>query len=377
MLTKWESALKSNKEVIVFGQSDYSARLIAYIEKITDRRVQIIEFIFSLTIDKTDETNFEYSSRIIELENIKDKSLPVFVAFSHKNHDKSCEFLRNVGFYNLILYDSGLDNEMKKQYFKLIFEERGMCFNEIDELSKKDFLTVYIARNIHDKETKDKRNISCWEEEIQVGKALTDKKICNTTDDTGDNISTRNKRYCEMTAAYWAWKNVKSNYIGLSHYRRRFKNLDEIALGLGTNNIDAVLPLPTLAEKSFRSDYLEKHIPDVSQVMLDILKEKYPEDEESFRKILDDKIFYASNMWILKKNVLDDFLGWMFPILFEIEKRISNKYKLDGNLPKRADGLDDYYNRYAGFCSERLETLYFIKNYKKFSIYHVEKDFLS
>lgn len=39
-------------------------------------------------------------------------------------------------------------------------------------------------------------------------------------DDTGDNISEKRGRFCELTVQYWAWKNVDADYYGLCHYRR-------------------------------------------------------------------------------------------------------------------------------------------------------------
>ncbi len=42
---------------------------------------------------------------------------------------------------------------------------------------------------------------------IQVGTALASNKLLGMLhDDEGDNISNKNKTYCELTAQYWAWK---------------------------------------------------------------------------------------------------------------------------------------------------------------------------
>lgn len=44
---------------------------------------------------------------------------------------------------------------------------------------------------------------------IQVGKNLSKIQLDMMGDNTGRNISSLNPYFCELTAQYWAWKNLK------------------------------------------------------------------------------------------------------------------------------------------------------------------------
>ena len=57
---------------------------------------------------------------------------------------------------------------------------------------------------------------------VHVGAAGKTPLVGMQPDDEGANISDRNFTYSELTAQYWAWKNLDADYVGLCHYRRYF-----------------------------------------------------------------------------------------------------------------------------------------------------------
>ena len=67
---------------------------------------------------------------------------------------------------------------------------------------------------------------------IQVGKDISSIDLGIQGDNVGDNISVKNRSYCELTAMYWAWKNLRNiGYIGLNHYRRYFNFYEKGTIG--------------------------------------------------------------------------------------------------------------------------------------------------
>ena len=207
---------------------------------------------------------------------------------------------------------------------------------------------------------------------IQVGRKLSQNKLAIQGDDEGDNISIKNPYYCELTALYWAWKNLKADYIGLCHYRRYFnfdkkfrkkrnqtqKNFDNIESFAPSQNqltrifsrYDIILTKPKIYPHSLELEYKSEHIKEDFDILTEILKNKYPEYYVPWIKLVkyNNKLNHC-NMFICKAELFHDYCEWLFSVLGECEKEIKlSPYS--------------YQQRVFGFLSERLLMLYCHKN---------------
>jgi hypothetical protein len=209
---------------------------------------------------------------------------------------------------------------------------------------------------------------------IHVGKALSNKDLGIQGDNEGDNISAKNLLYCEMTAWYWAWKNVKADYIGLCHYRRYFtfrklpfysrinlyiksygitllggflghrggvnfntelhesdfkseavKFSDALNKILQKKDYDAIVPRPWHLSNSNVYSHFEifgwQHL----AILDEIIQEKFPDDYSVYKESLGSVSSYCCNMAIFNYKYFMDYCNFMFTVLQRHEEILVEK----------------------------------------------------
>ena len=187
---------------------------------------------------------------------------------------------------------------------------------------------------------------------VQAGRAL-HAPLPYIGDDTGESISEKNQNYCELTCLYWAWKNLDADAVGLCHYRRYFA---EKAIGdkwqrlLSKEQAEKLLQKAPIVLPKKRNYYIETgynqyahahHEEDLIMTRA-ILEEKWPEYVPTFDRTLGRTTGHRFNMFIMKRDLLDRYCGWLFAVLAELES------KLD------ISEYSDYDKRVFGFIGERL-----------------------
>jgi len=181
---------------------------------------------------------------------------------------------------------------------------------------------------------------------VQAGTAIHE-KLPYFSDAEGENISSKNSNYCELTVLYWMWKNSDADVQGLCHYRRYFAGKNGIAQRKEIidklSKADIILPQKRnyFIETNY-SQYVHAHHEEDLVQTRKIISERCPEYLSSWDSVMSRTSGHRFNMFVMRKEVMERYCSWLFDILFELEKRldISDYSKNDA--------------RVFGFVSERL-----------------------
>lgn len=186
-----------------------------------------------------------------------------------------------------------------------------------------------------------------------------------------DNISSSNEYFCEMTAMYYAYKNLKAQYYGFFHYRRylslahfdseatdiNVKNLSpnfENGFGLDVQNIrkvlhvvDLIVPKPVKC-RSVRKhfDLAHKHDKKDLDTCLAFIDKMYPSMINAAQEYLAGDKAYFRNMFIASHDIFMDYSNFVFSVLMDYH---SNKDYSNSNTEQK---------RMPGFLAERLFGIY-------------------
>lgn len=367
--------LKASEQIVVFG-----AGIIAYnAVNCLIRSPYLMKVDYCVVSDLNMNPEKVMGISVISLETAEKvvrKDAVVLIAALDKNLDSIKELLHHQGFFHTvpITFHSDLWERLRGNYFKeycllhhkpyLTLEEELQRMPKSTRGAGENHLVhIYTVRNHADKKIQEDLQRFAWEIPIQAGAGLTIDRVCKICDNVGENISHKNKEYCELTALYWIWKHERAKYVGLCHYRRHFELDVGMIERLVCSDIDVVLTIPILNFPSVRDVYQHDHIGKDWETMLDAICVLFPDYLADAMKVQEGNFYYGYNMFIVKNRILDDYCTWLFSLLEYCENRCGKKE-------------DPYQNRYIGFLAERLLTIYMIHHEDRLKIVHAKKHFV-
>lgn len=199
---------------------------------------------------------------------------------------------------------------------------------------------------------------------VQVGSAIAARRMEGMQhDDEGENISAKNPQYCELTAQYWAWKNVEADYYGLCHYRRFlcFRDVDAPRNLRDQIESSAITPF-TLARFGLEDEAEMRAVIEANDIvcgplqnvaklytprgnqptalrhwtahdralimtedlthMLEILETVSPEIGAAAREYLDGKQFLGFNCFVMRRELFRQMCAIEFAVLEKLEKKV-------------------------------------------------------
>lgn len=190
---------------------------------------------------------------------------------------------------------------------------------------------------------------------LQVGLSKEPISVNALRDSSSDNIAHLNPSFCELTAAYWIWKNTEEDVVGLAHYRRYFASSSS-KLTVKGKNIASSVELSAMLQgsdilvakprnyyiTSIKNHYIHAHHYSDYTQLRDEIALQHPDYLTDFDHVMNGTKISLYNMFVCKKSLIDEYFAWIFPILFAIEKKIPYQ------------DYDAYQKRVFGFMAERL-----------------------
>lgn len=222
-------------------------------------------------------------------------------------------------------------------------------------------------------------------------------------DDSGDNISDKRNSFCEFTVQYWAWKNEKADYYGLCHYRRyltfskkRFRANTQGQVMEGMLDSHSIAKYDLLNEKHMRNiiegyDAVVNEAADVNHIptprgfqhsvydhwvahdgmffdkrvlplLMETIHELKPQYYEAAVAYMHDKWHRGYNCYVMKKDLFDEMCSFQFPIMFAMEKKLSE------------NGISKQFGRTLGYLGEMMYGMfiYYLEKQHKYKIKSVQ-----
>lgn len=196
-------------------------------------------------------------------------------------------------------------------------------------------------------------------------------------DPNNDKLLCKEHAYSELARFHYVAKNYPlKDYVGTAHYRRYFEffnnipDLDEIF-----KTHDAILPhglsLEIFDTNSVYAQYAQNHNAKDLDLIVKIINLYYPEYFHSALEVLSGKLFYPCNIFVMKKEMFVSWCNFVFGVLNIFD--VINNFSDDNDILRHVERhISDYHNvnaeyqsRIEAFLSERLSTIFMVKNIKK------------
>lgn len=246
---------------------------------------------------------------------------------------------------------------------------------------------------------------------IQTGRAISDEVFDKMLgDDTAENISKENERYCELTAQYWVWKNYDKignpEYVGFLHNRRQFifdselKHLPYLWLPktqfyyidhIYNDYIKHFSPekiLPHLDNKpdciaykkvdirpisrchNMREHFylgMPKQKKEVFEVLDSVMNTECTLYKDTFKEFADSHYMYCCNSFIMTKELFFEYSEFLFDVLDKVDKKVDSS------------SYDKKEKRFLGYIGEYLLSVFIMQKLKNsnFKLKELEGTFIS